>query len=138
MPMHNLKSKKVIAAVIMNQDKVMIAQRAKKDSLYSKWEFPGGKMEDGETEHQCLKRELHEEFGIDAQVGEYIISSFFEHNTISYEMRVYEVVSFQGSISLFDHQAIKWVTPNELINYDMPDPDRPIVEKLLQKAKHTV
>ena len=133
--MPNLKSKKVIAAVIMDQDKVMIAQRAKKDSLYGKWEFPGGKMEEGETEHECLKRELHEEFGINAHVGEYIMSSFFEHNATAYEMRVYQVPSFTGSISLFDHQAVKWVTPNELIDYDMPAPDKPIVEELLKNTK---
>lgn len=134
MLMHNLKSKKVIAAIIMDQDKVMIAQRAKKDSLYGKWEFPGGKMEEGETEHECLKRELHEEFGIDAQVGEYVISSFFEHNGSSYEMRVYKVPSFTGSISLFDHQAIKWVRPEELVDFDMPDPDKPVVAELCAKV----
>lgn len=130
--MHNSKNKKVIAAVIRDQDKVMIAQRAKKDALYGKWEFPGGKMEEGETEHECLKRELNEEFGVEAQIGEYIISSFFEHNGSPYEMRVYEVPSFTGAISLIDHQAIRWVTPLELVNFQMPSPDEPIVEHLLK------
>lgn len=127
--------KKVIAAVIKDHDKVLIAQRAKKDALYGKWEFPGGKMEEGETEHACLKRELFEEFGIDAQIGEYIVSSFFEHNGSPYEMRAYKVPSFEGTLQLLDHQAIKWVPVSELVNYDMPSPDAPIVEYLLKTVQ---
>lgn len=130
--MQNLNNKKVIAAVIRDKDKVLIAQRAKKDANFGKWEFPGGKMEEGETEHECLKRELNEEFGIEAQVGEYIISSFFEHNGLPYEMRAYEVPSFIGTLSLFDHQAITWVFPDELVNFEMPSPDAPIVKYFLK------
>ncbi len=133
--MQTLIPKKVIAAVIRDNDKVLIAQRAKKDANFGKWEFPGGKMEEGETEHECLQRELNEEFGIEAQVGEYIISSFFEHNGSQYEMRAYEVPSFKGTISLFDHQAITWVMPNELVNFEMPSPDEPIVKHLKNNKK---
>ena len=61
-----MKIQKVVAAVIQKDDKVLIAQRAKKDVSYGKWEFPGGKMEQGETEQECLKREFFEEFGIHA------------------------------------------------------------------------
>lgn len=130
--MHSSKTKKVIAAIIIDKNKVLIAQRAKRDEFYGKWEFPGGKMEEGETERECLKRELHEEFGIDAEIGDYFCSSFFEHKNSPYEMRVFFVNSFKGTMSLFDHQAIKWIEVSELPNYDMPDPDKPIVQKLLE------
>lgn len=123
--------KKVIAAVIEKNNKVLIAQRAKKDSLYGKWEFPGGKMEHDETEHECLQRELFEEFGIQAEIGPYLCSSYFEHNGVPMEMRVYYVRSFSGEFNLYDHQQIKWVDIRELSSFDMPGPDKPIIEKLL-------
>ncbi|CAN5123934.1 8-oxo-dGTP diphosphatase MutT [soil metagenome] len=127
------KTKKVIASIIRKDNRFLIAQRAKKDDLYGKWEFPGGKMEENETEHQCLQRELFEEFNIRAEIGEYLCSSFFEYKGHPMEMRAYFVDSFAGEFFLNDHQEIKWVTKNELLNYDMPDPDKPIVKKLLEE-----
>lgn len=126
------KTKKVIASIIRKDNKFLIAQRAKKDDIYGKWEFPGGKMEEGETEHQCLQRELFEEFNIRAEIGDYLCSSFFEHKGHPMEMRTYFVDSFSGEFVLNDHQQIKWVEKYELLNYDMPDPDKPIVKKLLE------
>ncbi|MFZ5954407.1 MAG: (deoxy)nucleoside triphosphate pyrophosphohydrolase [Candidatus Dependentiae bacterium] len=124
--------KKVIAAVFAKDGKVLIAQRAKKDVLFGKWEFPGGKLEDNETEHECLKRELFEELGIHVEVGSYICSSYFEHKNAPYEMRAYFVTSYSGEFVLHEHQEIKWVAHEELSEYDMPEPDKPIVEKLLE------
>ncbi|OGB97646.1 hypothetical protein A3F06_03900 [candidate division TM6 bacterium RIFCSPHIGHO2_12_FULL_36_22] len=128
--MHNLENKKVIAALIIHKGNILIAQKAKNDSLCGKWEFPGGKVEIGETDQECLKRELYEELGINATIGTYFMSSFFEHNNTSYEMRTYWVSSFTGEFFLYEHSAIKWVTPKELSTFDMPDPDKPIVKAL--------
>jgi mutator protein MutT len=131
--MLNSTNKKVIAAVIKKDNKVLIAQRAKRDALYGKWEFPGGKMEPGETEYECLSRELFEEFGIKAIVGAYICSSFFEHKGQPTEMRAYYIDSFSNDFHLYDHLQIKWVDVKELYSYDMPDPDKPIVDKLVSQ-----
>lgn len=130
--MHSSKTKKVIASIMQKGSKVLIAQRAKKDVLYGKWEFPGGKLEGSESEHECLKRELFEEFGIHADVGEYLCSSFFEHKGSAMEMRAYYVPSFSGDIQLYDHLQVKWVEIQELSNYEMPAPDKPLVDKLLE------
>src|SRR3990167_1178888 len=125
-------NKKLIAAAIIEIDgKVLIAQRAKKDSLLGKWEFPGGKVEAGETLSECLKRELLEELGIHAEVGEYFCTSSFGYQDVLFDMHVFKVPSFVGTIILHEHSAITWVTPGELSQYDMPEPDLPIV-KLLQ------
>lgn len=132
----SIMTTKVIASLIQKDSKVLIAQRAKKDSLFGKWEFPGGKMEPGETEHECLKRELFEEFGIHANIGTYFCSSFFKHNQNDFEMRAYHVPSFTGNFTLHDHLEIRWVSIEELPLYDMPEPDKPIVEKLIKKG-HT-
>jgi mutator protein MutT len=126
-------TKKVIASIICKEDKVLIAQRAKKDEFYGKWEFPGGKMEEGETEKECLARELSEDLGIQAEIGDYLCSSFFEHKGSPMEMRTYYVPSYAGDIKLYDHQEVRWVHVQDLPSYDMPDPDKPIVEKLLKQ-----
>ncbi len=125
--------KYIAAAIIENNGKVLIAQRAKNDSLFGKWEFPGGKVEEGETLHECLQRELFEELGIQAIVGEYFCTSTFHHKDFLFDMVVFKVPSFTGELTLHEHSAIAWVTPLELSYYEMPEPDLPIVE-LLQKT----
>jgi mutator protein MutT len=125
-------TKKYIAAgVIEINGKILIAQRAKEGVDLGKWEFPGGKVEAGETLEECLKRELFEELGIQAQVGEYLCTSTFQHKDSLFDMCAFKVPSYEGEISLTEHSAMAWVTPAELYNYDMPAPDLPIV-KLLQ------
>jgi 8-oxo-dGTP diphosphatase len=124
--------KRVIVAVITRDDTVLIAQRAKKDALYEKWEFPGGKVESNETDQECLKRELAEEFGVQAQTGDYFCTSFFEHNGQQAEMIAYLVPFFTGEFVLHDHKQIKWVTIQELAHYDFPEADKPIIEKLFK------
>jgi len=132
--MPNLKNrKKVIAAIIIKDEKIFIAQRGKKDALYGKWEFPGGKMEADETAEECLKRELFEEFGITAKIGPYLCSAYFEHKGHPMELLAYFVDSFSGEFTLYEHQQIQWVEKHELLFYDFPEPDKPIIAKLLKR-----
>jgi len=126
-------NKKLIAVAIIEKDgKILIARRAKKDALCGKWEFPGGKLEAGETLEECLKRELYEELGIHAEVGEYFCTSTFYHKDTLFEMRAFKVPSYKGEIQLIEHSAIAWLRPSELSQYEFPEPDLPIIE-LLQK-----
>ena len=129
--MLSLNKQKVIAGLIQKNDTILIAQRAKNDFLYGKWEFPGGKMEQGETEQECLKRELHEEFGINAEIGDYFYTVPFEHKNQPMEMLVFFVPFFSGEIILSEHSQIKWVKKEDLIQYDFPEPDKPVIQKLL-------
>jgi 8-oxo-dGTP diphosphatase len=131
------KIRRVVASVITQADTVLIAQRAKKDALYEKWEFPGGKVEAGETDRECLVRELAEEFGIQAKVGDYFCTSFFEYKGEPMEMVVYYVHSYTGEFTLYDHKQIKWVTAKELSQYDFPDADKPILDKLCARKSET-
>jgi len=124
--------KKVVAGIIVKDNKILIAQRAKKDDLCGKWEFPGGKMEAGETEQECLKRELFEELGIEAEIGDYFCSSYFEYHGISMELLAYFVPSFSNECILYEHKQIKWVEKRELLLYDVPNPNKLIISKLLE------
>ncbi len=89
-------------------------------------------MESGETEQECLKRELLEEFGIEAVIGEYVCSSYFEYKETPMELLAYYVISFSNEFILYEHKQIKWVEKNELLLYDFPNPDKPIIAKLLE------
>ena len=120
----------IAVAIIELDGKIFIAQRAKNDRLLGKWEFPGGKVEAGETVQECLKRELFEELGIEAEIGEHFCNATV-HETD--DMTVFKVHSFKGAIVLNDHSDAQWVTRDELSNYAMPSPNQKIIE-LLQKV----
>lgn len=126
---------KVTAAVIELEGKILLARRKKDDPLRSKWEFPGGKMEPGESPEECLKRELKEELGIDAEVGEFICSSTYHYDHISIELLAYRIRGFTGDIVPVDHDEIVWAAPEELDGYDFPAADRPVIEKLMRRTE---
>ncbi len=122
----------VAAAVIRKNGKVLIAQRASGEHLETFWEFPGGKIEKGETPEQCLKRELFEEFGIDVKIGPFIAESRFCYKSKNIRLLAYEVAYLGGDFSLKVHSAIAWVTLGEMANYSLAPADIPIAEKLKQ------
>jgi 8-oxo-dGTP diphosphatase len=126
--------KQVAAAVIEKDGKVLIAQRKAGDALAGKWEFPGGKLEPGETPEQCLRRELMEEFGVDTEIGAFVCSSRFEYNHFHIELLAYRVRHIAGEFRLNDHAAILWVNPGELLNYDLASADIPVVNILVADA----
>ena len=120
----------VTAGIIKKDDKLLIAKR-KKGHLANKWEFPGGKLEPGETPKDCLKRELSEEFGIETKIGKYLTTSNYEYPHIKIELIADEVEYISGEFKLNDHQEIKWVKREELLNYDFAPADILIVNKIL-------
>lgn len=126
-----MKKKQVTAAVIEKDGKVLIAQRRIGDALAGKWEFPGGKMEPGETPEACLRRELMEEFGVDTEIGDFICSSEFEYDHFHIELLVYRARHISGEFQLNDHAAIVWVKPADLHKYPLASADLPVVKVLL-------
>ena len=116
----------VTCAIIDNEGKILIARRAKGQKLAGKWEFLGGKVEDGESPEVCLKRELVEEFGIQVEVGEFICSNKHHYDHISIELMAFRTKHISGEFMLSDHDTIEWVAPEELLNYDLAEADIPI------------
>lgn len=125
--------RQVTAAFLEKDGKILIAQRKAGDKLAGKWEFPGGKLEPGETPEQCLKRELMEEFGVETRIGEFICSSSFEYKHLPIELLVYRAYHVEGEFQLRDHDQLAWVSLGELKAYDFSSADIPVVEHLLRR-----
>jgi len=121
---------RVTAALIERNGKILLAKRKKDDPLRDKWEFPGGKIEANESPEACLQRELREELGIDAEIGEFFCSSHYEYEHAAIELIVYRIKSFTGDIKPQVHDDLAWVAPADLKKYDMPAADKPVIEKL--------
>lgn len=121
---------KVTAAIITNGGKVFIAKRKLTGRMPGLWEFPGGRVEVGETPEQCLKRELYEEFEIDVEVGQ-----FLGFNTHNYDFGTIELMAFRASIivgelKMNDHAEMAWVKPGDLGKYDFAPADVPFVQSI--------
>lgn len=122
----------VTAAVIVNNGKILIARRKHAYMGYH-WEFPGGKLEENETLEECLRREIKEELGIDIAVGNLISSRKHVINCqTAIMLYAYEAKHISGELVLNDHEAIAWVTPEELHKYAFPDPDWQVVKEILK------
>ncbi|HAT72514.1 MAG TPA: 8-oxo-dGTP diphosphatase MutT [Elusimicrobia bacterium] len=122
--------KQVTAAVIEKDGKIFIARRKPGDTLAGKWEFPGGKIEPGETPEACLRRELMEEFGVDTKIGEFICSSKFDYKHLPIELLAYRTEHLSGDFNLNDHDRIEWVAPADLVKYDFCSADIPVLNIL--------
>jgi 8-oxo-dGTP diphosphatase len=100
---------KVTAAIMSSGGKLFIARRPPGDKLAGKWEFPGGKIKNGETPEACLAREMKEEFDIDVEVGESLGSSVYHYPDISVELLAYRTGFVSGIITMKAHEAL-WGT----------------------------
>lgn len=121
---------KVTAAIIAERGKVFIARRKPTVKLGNLWEFPGGKVEDGETPEQCLKRELHEEFEIDVRIGKYLGTSVHEYEFGTIELMAYKTQVISGEFKLNDHVEIVWTSVDEINRFEFVAADLPFVEMI--------
>lgn len=125
----------VAVAIIEKHGKILIALRTKSNYPNAKWAFPGGTVEAGETLLDCLRRELHEELGINAEIGDYFGTTSFYTNDKEIELHAFRVNQFSGKITLnHEHTEFAWVTPTELSNYEMLDADKPFIKLLQEKG----
>ncbi|MGD0231098.1 MAG: (deoxy)nucleoside triphosphate pyrophosphohydrolase [Syntrophorhabdales bacterium] len=125
---------KVAAAIIEKEGKILIGRR-KAGRFADMWEFPGGKIEPDETPEECLKRELHEELGIEAVIGEFFLSSRYRYSHAAIELLTYRAEIVAGGFTLHDHKEIRWVPAPDLPSYDFPAADRPVVARLIEEGR---
>lgn len=117
----------VAAAVIRREGKILIAQRPLDKHQGGLWEFPGGKVEDGEPVRQALVRELEEELGITATTARPLIRITHDYPDKSVCLDVWEVSDFSGEAHGREGQPIRWVRPAELDSYEFPAANQPII-----------
>ena len=122
--------RQVVAAVIEKDGKVLVARRRPGLVAGGLWEFPGGKLEDGETAEKCLERELEEELGVPSRVGDLLCSVPFKGTLAAFELLVFRTELLSDSFRLTDHDEIRWQTPGDMDEALFSMPDRPVVRML--------
>lgn len=134
-----LRSIHVMAAVITDaRGRILLARRTEGRDLAGRWEFPGGKREPGESPEDALVRELREELGIEAQVGEHLISVPQQYPDKRLRLEVRHLTGWKGTPRGHEGQALAWVAPDKLMRYAMPPADRPVVAALLHPDRYLV
>jgi 8-oxo-dGTP diphosphatase len=120
----------VAAAALVDSDgRVLICKRPQGKALAGLWEFPGGKLEPGETPEACLIRELDEELGIKVNKSCLAPFVFASHGYDSFHMLMplYLCRRWEGSVQAREHEAVAWVSPSQMNDYPMPPADAPLV-----------
>jgi len=124
----------VAACALVDADgRVLIAQRPQGKQLAGLWEFPGGKVEPGETPEECLVRELREEIGIETKIPCLAPLTFASHGYDDFHllMPLYVCRRFEGIAVPKEGQTLKWVRPRQMRDYPMPPADTPLVSVLI-------
>jgi 8-oxo-dGTP diphosphatase len=123
--------KRVVAALIIHDDRILAGQRTRHQLMPLKWEFPGGKIEVGEQPRDALRRELQEELGIDATIGNEVARIQHRYpNGGLVELRFFDVRKYEGELENRIYREIRWVTRKELPELDFLDADRSLVKDL--------
>lgn len=124
----------VSAAALIDADgRVLLARRPEGKPMAGLWEFPGGKVKDGETPEFALTRELHEELGIETRECCFTPAGFASHSYEKFHllMPLFACRFWAGEIAAREGQTFKWVLPKDMYGYDMPPADVPLIAQLM-------
>lgn len=125
--------KHVVAALIWRDGNLLICQRTRHQTMPLKWEFPGGKIEEGEQPRDALRRELDEELGIEAVIGDEVVRIRHKYpNGNAVELRFYDVREYAGEIENRIFRDVRWAQPAKLPSYDFLEADLTLVKDLAE------
>ena len=119
----------VTAAIIKRDNRILICQRPEGKSCGLLWEFPGGKIEYGETGEQCIIRDIQEELGITLRVIQKLTDVIFEYPDKAVHLNFYITEIESGELTLKEHNAYTWITQAEVSNYEFCPADSLMLEK---------
>ena len=125
------------AGIVNDKNEVLCAQRGY-GALKGKWEFPGGKIEQGESDAEALAREIEEELGIKVAVKELIDENYCEYKEVNINLKVYKCSYISGEINDTEHQSLKWVEGKKLSELDWAEADKPIVETYIDSLPRSI
>ena len=128
--------KEVSAAVVIDNETVLLARRNSDDKLTGFWEFPGGKVEVNETPQQCLERELQEELGVSSTAGDVFFESVFKYDHGKFKIIAIYTELHSKILSLSSHDKADWAPITELLNYKLLPADIPIAEKVIEQHEN--
>lgn len=121
----------VTAGILRNGERILICQRRAGTQFALKWELPGGTVEPDESPETCLKRELAEELGIDAEIGACVYATEHSYpNGVAVRLLFFHVPRFEGAPANKVFEQVAWVRPEELPGYDFLEADRELIAKL--------
>lgn len=124
----------VVGAVIKSNNKILCAQRGPGKSLPFLWEFPGGKIEPGETDKEALEREIREELLCKIEVKNKVTTTLHEYDFGIVNLTTFECDLLEGEPSLTEHVAVKWLAVEELATLEWAPADIPAIEILMGKT----
>ena len=129
------KVTEVVAALIREKDRIFICQRPENKARGLMWEFPGGKVEPGETKPQALVRECREELAVTVQVGKLFMDVTHEYPDLTVHLSLYEAVIAQGSPVMLEHHDFRWVTAREMGDFPFCPADVEILKEIQKRAE---
>ena len=128
---HGGAMKHVVAGILVRDGKILVCQRTRHQTMPMKWEFPGGKIEDGEQPRDALRRELEEELGIEATIGEEIARIRHEYKGGgAVELRFFLVTEYRGQLENRIFRDLQWAKKEELPSFDFLEADLSLVSDL--------
>lgn len=122
----------VVAGFLKKDQKILVGQRPENHSLAGLWEFPGGKIELGETPEQALQRELSEELGIEAQIGALKLACTHSYGDVGIIILFFEVNYWKGEPKAKHHLMLEWIYPQELKLRPIPEANKKILNDLFK------
>ncbi len=120
----------VAAAIIRDGDRFMICRRPAHKARGLMWEFPGGKVEKGETKEQALIRECREELAVTLHVGDVFMEVTHEYSDITVRLTLFNAKIKEGTPQMLEHSDIRWITAKEIDEYTFCPADKEVLEKL--------
>lgn len=130
-----MEMKTVTAAIIIRDNKILLARRKEGERLAGYWEFPGGKIEKDETPQTCLERELYEELGVRARAGEVIAESEYHYDHGSIKLLAIRAELLDDNLALQVHDRVEWVDILEIMKYKLAPADVPVALKIMESVK---
>jgi len=125
--------KRVVAAIIIQNGRILVCQRSRHQTMPLKWEFPGGKIEEGEQPVQAIYRELQEELGINAEIGDEVSRIVHEYpNGARVELRFFVVQEYQNELQNIIFRDIQWAERSHLPFFDFLEADRELVRAIAE------